>query len=96
MQPPNGFLTSEAAEAEAMLTPRVKVEMATSSSSQSGLNGSNTRQKEAIATASEATPRPRRHFKVTQCLVLLVVLALVAIICSVFLKPDIYFPEYGK
>lgn len=36
------------------------------------------------------------NYKVIQCLVLLVVLSLVGLLCSVFIKPELYFTDYGK
>ena len=39
---------------------------------------------------------PKKEHKVIQCVVLLLILALIALLCSVFIKPELYFTDYGK
>ena len=41
--------------------------------------------------------RPRwSNIQVIQCVVLLIIAVLIATLCSVFIKPEIYFSDYGK
>ena len=42
------------------------------------------------------TTLSKTQLKVTQCLVLFIILVLVAILCSVFIRPEIFFSDYGK
>ena len=37
-----------------------------------------------------------KNYKVICRLVLAIILALIAILCSVFIKPELYFPQYGE
>lgn len=85
--PNNGFLPlqkqPETTEDEPMLAkrPKVKVEQASTE----------------IPSADRHKPHEAlSNYKVIQCLVLLVILGLVGLLCSVFIKPELYFTEYGK
>ena len=108
-QPPNGFLNNGQDEAcEPMLVHQVtKPKIAdsggggslpkkTASNNSTNLSpnaevtGSRPRKKDAPGSTST------KNFKVIQALVLLIILALVAILCSVFIKPEIFFSDYGK
>ena len=42
------------------------------------------------------TTLSKTQLKVTQCLVLFIILVLVVILCSVFIRPEIFFSDYGK
>ena len=57
----------------------------------------------SIAPASTASPRLQKvtdtsvkNYKLFCRLVLGIILALIGILCSVFIKPELYFSNYGK
>ena len=101
-QPPNGFVSgsSEAAnnseEAEEATIPMLKIAKLNGSSNAIKVKPSEASNVTSGTTSTSRLLTSKKQLKVTQCLVLCIILALVAILCSVFIKPDIYFSEYGK
>ena len=98
-QPPNGFLSTEASAVEeaAVTTPMLNAKLNGSSNAIKVKTSSET----SGGTASNSrlptvTTLSKTQLKVTQCLVLFIILVLVVILCSVFIRPEIFFSDYGK
>ena len=98
--PANGFLNIEeaaAAASEPMLSqpeqplqPKVRVNDMPAAGPAAAVD------KRPMTESSSAASSRGHKFTVIQRLVLLILLALVVVLCSVFIRPEIYFSNYGK
>lgn len=101
-QPQNGFLSSEAGndeDHEAATTAQAA--LCTTPMLNAKLNGSSNAIRVKTTEASGTTtssgvrivPKSKKHLKVTQCAVLFIILVLIALLCSVFIRPQIFLSD---
>lgn len=97
--PPLASTASEAAEAAEASEPMLAFSTLNSSGkavkvTNEGVNGSH---KTSTGGQDLNNSRSRwSNYQVIQCLVLLLILLLITTLCSVFIKPELYFTDYGK
>jgi len=99
-QPPNGFLSSSEAGNDEDQEAATTQALCTTPMLNAKLNGSSNairvKTTEASGTTSSSVrivPTSKKHLKVTQCAVLFIILVLIALLCSVFIRPQIFFSD---
>ena len=92
--PPNGFLQGQQSLEEAS-EPMLAFSTLNSSAAGKATVKVNNEANGGHKNNSELRPR-WSNIQVIQCVVLLIIAVLIATLCSVFIKPEIYFSDYGK